>query len=209
MIVKVCGMRDPDNIRAVEALGVDWMGFIFYSKSPRLAPCDAPAYLPSACRRVGVFVNASLEEIASRVRGYSLDMVQLHGSESPELCRQLSRLLPGVDLIKAMQVRSAEDLTRASEYSGAVSWLLFDTPTAGFGGSGKSFDWSLLAGYEGEVPFILSGGIGPDSVEAISSLRHPAFAGVDLNSRFETAPGLKDVDAVRAFIESLKEKIQS
>ena len=209
MIVKVCGMRDPDNIRAIEALGVDWMGFIFYRKSPRVAPDEAPDYLPAACRKVGVFVNSSIEEIVSRVRGYSLDMVQLHGNESPDLCRQLSRLLPRVDLIKAMQVRSAEDLTRASEYSGAVSWLLFDTPTAGFGGSGKSFDWSLLAGYEGEVPFILSGGIGPDSAEAISSLRHPAFAGVDLNSRFETAPGLKDVDAVRAFIESLKEKIQS
>lgn len=209
MIVKVCGMRDPDNIRGIEALGVDWMGFIFYSKSPRLAPIDAPAYLPSSCRRVGVFVNASIEEIASRVRGYSLDMVQLHGSESPDFCRQLSAQLPGVELIKAMQVRSSEDLTRASEYSGAVSWLLFDTPTAGYGGSGRNFDWSLLAGYEGKVPFMLSGGIGPDSVDAVSALRHPAFAGVDLNSRFETAPGLKDVDAVRSFIESLKEKIQS
>ncbi|MBQ0144267.1 MAG: phosphoribosylanthranilate isomerase, partial [Bacteroidales bacterium] len=134
MIVKVCGMRDPDNIRAIEALGVDWMGFIFYRKSPRVAPDEAPDYLPAACRKVGVFVNSSIEEIVSRVRGYSLDMVQLHGNESPDFCRQLSRLLPGVDLIKAMQVRSAEDLTRASEYSGAVSWLLFDTPTAGYGG---------------------------------------------------------------------------
>lgn len=209
MIVKVCGMRDPDNIRGIESLGVDWMGFIFYRKSPRVAPDEAPDYLPAACRKVGVFVNSSIEEIVSRVRGYSLDMVQLHGSESPDFCRQLSAQLPGVELIKAMQVRSSEDLTRASEYSDAVSWLLFDTPTAGYGGSGRNFDWSLLARYEGKVPFMLSGGIGPDSVDAVSALRHPAFAGVDLNSRFETAPGLKDVDAVRSFIESLKEKIQS
>jgi phosphoribosylanthranilate isomerase len=132
-----------------------------------------------------------------------LDYLQLHGEESPELCHALQKR--GYPLIKAFPVATANDLQRTEAYEGQAAYFLFDTKCEGYGGSGQTFDWSLLAAYRGRTPFLLSGGIRPDSLEAIRRFRHPRFAGIDLNSGFETAPGLKDTARLAPFIRSLRQ----
>lgn len=197
-MIKVCGMRDADNIREVEALGIDMMGFIFYPRSRRYVG-EVPAYMPQHCRRVGVFVNADRDTILRHVEAFGLDMVQLHGDESPAFCASLH----GLSLIKAVH---ASALSEAYAYEGLVDYLLFETPCAGYGGSGEQFDWSLLAGYGGHTPFLLSGGIAPADASRVRAFRHPRFAGIDLNSRFEIAPGIKDAGSLRRFIaETVKQ----
>lgn len=202
MIVKVCGMREPRNIRAVEQTGADLMGFIFHPKSPRYVAAR-PEYLPTAQRRVGVFVNAPIDDILGKAREYSLDYIQLHGDESPEFCRALKD--EGLRVIRALGIASAADAERAADYAMA-DLLLFDTKTPQRGGSGRRFDWDALAAYSGDVPFLLSGGITPQSADDILAFTHPRFAGIDINSGFETAPALKDAEAIRLFIQKLKGK---
>lgn len=201
MIVKVCGMRLAENIRAVEAAGADWIGFICYSRSPRFV-AGIPAYLPRQCKRVGVFVNETVEQMVARAKELQLDYLQLHGAESPDTCRILHRL--GFRLIKAFAPKCAFDFEPTTVYAPYCDYLLFDTPCTGFGGSGKTFDWALLSHYTGETPFLLSGGIRPESLNDLLSFRHPRWAGVDLNSGFESSPGMKDAQALKAFIRQLK-----
>lgn len=208
MLIKVCGMREAENIRQVEALGIDWMGFIFYPRSPRFvgevlgevpivgAVCESPV------RKVGVFVNASPEEMMEAAQKYKLDYLQLHGNESPDDCYALQKR--GFALIKAFSIASEEDLEKTKEYEGRVDYFLFDTKCEGYGGSGKQFDWSVLAAYKGSTPFLLSGGIRPESLEALRHFHHPRLAGLDLNSGFETAPGMKDVAKLKGFVEEVK-----
>ncbi len=207
MIIKVCGMREADNIRAVEALGADWMGFIFHPRSPRFVD-QRPAYLPSRCRRVGVFVNATPDSIADHVSRYGLGGVQLHGDETPLFCRTLRPMLPpDCRIVKAIGAGSPADIDRALSYTTAdCDYLLFDTACATHGGSGTAFDWSVLARYpeHDAVPFLLSGGIGPQSLPALLTLHHPLWAGVDLNSRFELSPGRKDTAALAPFISAIR-----
>lgn len=221
MIIKVCGMRDADNIRAVKESGVDWMGFIFWPDSPRYVQQISsragiiPDYssltdLDTLPKRVGVFVDDMPQNIVTRVVNYQLDIVQLHGNESPVMIDNLRRTLdpdihPGIEIMKALSISSAEDLQRYHDYVGHVDYFLFDTKTPLVGGSGKQFDWSVLDGYDGDVPFLLSGGIGPDDVERVKSLSHPKLLGIDLNSRFETAPAMKDVELLRQFVAAVKE----
>lgn len=204
MIIKVCGMRDADNIREVESLGVDWMGFIFYGSSSRFVD-ECPSYLPEHCQRVGVFVNSPEEEIILRTQEFGLHYVQLHGDESPAFCRHLRSVLP-VDLgiIKMMGISSESDMGATASYAPYVDYFLFESPCASYGGSGKKFDWTLLKHYEGETPFILTGGIGPGDAGEIMELSHPRFSGIDLNSRFETSPGLKNPDQLRQFIKTIR-----
>lgn len=207
MTFKVCGMRDPENIRALEATGlVDWMGFIFYGKSPRFVGSEPPAYLP-ACPKVGVFVNPTVDYVRTMVPRFGLRLVQLHGNESPEFCKEVSEQVPDVCVIKAFSISSEADLEKALEYESVVDGFLFDTPTSGYGGSGKYFDWKLIEGYHGHIPFLLSGGIGPDSLDALSKFSHPLWYGIDLNSRFETAPAMKDVEALKEFLLAVREKL--
>ena len=201
MIVKVCGMSDAVNIRLAEQLNIDWMGFIFYPPSPRYVE-RRPDYLPQRQRRVGVFVNADEAFILSRISLFGLQLLQLHGHETPQQCRAL-REISGLPLIKAFSVKSAADVAETRHYEGAADYFLFDTPTPGVGGSGQSFDHSLLDHYTGATPFLLSGGLGPDSVSHILALRHPRMAGIDLNSRFETAPGIKSIHRLQQFLQSL------
>ena len=200
MIIKVCGMREPENIRAIENTGADWIGFICYERSPRFV-ADTPAYLPRHAKRVGVFVNAGFDTITARAEALRLDYVQLHGTESPELCLELR--CHGFHLIKAFAPRTPADLKQTIPYLPLCDYLLFDTPSAGHGGSGKAFDWSLLRFYLGDVPFLLSGGICPESLEALRRFHHPQWAGIDLNSGFETAPGIKDAEKLKKFIERI------
>lgn len=202
MIIKVCGMRDGDNIREVEQLSIDWMGFIFYPKSSRYVS-EVPAYLPTKCKRVGVFVDASTDEITKKIHDFSLDAIQLHGNESTEQIFHLLSLTSHLSIIKAFNIATAEDLKSTASYTGLADYFLFDTKGASVGGNGEKFDWSVLDSYEGETPFLLSGGIGPDDAARVSSFRHPKCAGIDLNSKFESSPAYKDVTTLSRFLNEI------
>lgn len=199
MIVKVCGMRDAENIRQLEALGIDWMGMIFWPKSKRYVSTP-PVYLPQHVRKVGVFVDASLDAIRQYVEDYQLDIIQLHGQESPETLKALKPL----KLIKAFNIATPEDLQKTVAYEGLADYFLFDTKGKSVGGNGEKFDWSVLDSYQGETPFLLSGGIGSEDAQDIKSFHHPKCIGIDLNSRFETEPGLKDITKLKQFLEAIR-----
>ena len=207
MLVKVCGMREPGNIEKVAQLGVDMMGFIFYPKSPRFASQSVArtAADKNVCR-VGVFVNESVELISDKILQFDLDAVQLHGNESRELCEQLHEQNGLLKVIKAISVSTVRDIQKYKEYVGAVDYFLFDTKCKTVGGSGQQFDWQVLENYDGDVPFILSGGIGPEDVERIRNFHHPKCIGIDLNSKFEMEPGLKDVEKLKTFLENIENK---
>ena len=199
MIVKVCGMRNAENIRQLEALGIDWMGMIFWPKSKRYVSTP-PVYLPQHVRKVGVFVDASLDAIRQHVEDYQLDIIQLHGQESPETLKALKPL----KLIKAFNIATPEDLQKTVAYEGLADYFLFDTKGKSVGGNGEKFDWSVLDSYQGETPFLLSGGIGSEDAQDIKSFHHPKCIGIDLNSRFETEPGLKDITKLKQFLEAIR-----
>ena len=191
-------MRDAENIREVEALGIDLMGFIFWPKSSRYVS-HCPSYLPNNVKRVGVFVDEDIEEVKHIAHDYALDFIQLHGSESPEYCT----MLKGHHLIKAFNIATKEDFTKAKAYEGLVDYFLFDTKGKSVGGNGEKFDWSVLIAYDGDTSFLLSGGIGSHDAEHVKAFQHPKCIGIDLNSRFEIAPGLKDVNKLKDFIKEL------
>jgi len=195
-------MTEADNIRAVEALGVDLIGFIFYERSSRRVRA-IPSYLPEKAGRVGVFVDAGRDEILRRHEQFRFDYIQLHGSESPEFCRQL-RERDGLKVIKAFGIADEDVRESVNGYENACDLFLFDTRTSGYGGSGRCFDWKLMDSYEEKTPFLLSGGIGPESLQNLRRFRHPLLAGYDLNSRFETSPGIKDSTMLEAFLNELK-----
>jgi phosphoribosylanthranilate isomerase len=199
MKVKVCGMRDAENIRQVEALGIDMMGFIFWPKSSRYVS-ERPEYLPTMCKRVGVFVDEDVENIVKTADDYALDFIQLHGHESPEQISHLLLPTSHLSIIKAFNIATKEDLEATVPYEGLVDYFLFDTKGPSVGGNGEKFDWSVLEAYEGDTPFLLSGGIGPDDAERIKSFHHPKCIGIDLNSRFEIEPGIKDIVKLKKFL---------
>ena len=191
-------MREANNIREIEALGIDMMGLIFWPKSSRYVS-EKPDYLPIYCKRVGVFVDEDIEQVKRTADEYQLDMIQLHGHEHPDYIRQLS----GWKVIKAFNTATAADFALTEAYEGVADTFLFDTKGKSVGGNGEKFDWSVLSEYRGETPFLLSGGISADDAADIRSISHPQLAGIDLNSRFETAPALKDVEKLRRFIADL------
>ena len=191
-------MREAENIREVEALGIDLMGFIFWEKSSRYIS-KRPAYLPTKCKRVGVFVDEDIESVKRIADDYALDYIQLHGHESSDYCAQLQ----GLHLIKAISVSSRNDIATYKTYEGLVEYFLFDTKCPSVGGSGQQFDWNVLKDYVGETPFLLSGGIGPDDAARIRDFKHPKMMGIDLNSRFETEPGMKNVELLKQFLTQL------
>jgi phosphoribosylanthranilate isomerase len=203
MIIKVCGMRDAQNIREVESLRPDMMGFMCWSGSKRYVS-QKPGYLPDVCR-VGVFVNPTADEVVLKVRELGLNRIQLHGTETPELCRAIHKAT-GLPIMKAIQVDSADDFVQCNAFERAdgVDMFLFDTKSSGWGGSGRSFDWSLLDSYDGRKPFILAGGIGPGAEERLAEIEHPLFRGIDLNSQFETEPALKEINKLSVFINNIR-----
>ena len=209
-IIKVCGMRDTENIRAVDGLPVDLMGFIFWPKSSRYVS-ERPSYLPTKCKRVGVFVDATIDDIKQKIEEYRLDFVQLHGHESPDYIHQLRSLCgDSIAIIKAISVSSRDDIATYKGYEGIVDYFLFDTKAQLPGGNGQQFDWSVLAAYDGNTPFLLSGGIGPNDAERLRAFHcSPCFstglcAGIDLNSRFAVAPALKDINKLKEFIKKVR-----
>ena len=203
MIIKVCGMREADNIREVEMLGIDMMGFIFWPKSSRFAS-QRPDYLPKNVKRVGVFVDEDPEQVKRLADDYDLDYIQLHGQESPSYIFQLG----GLHIIKVFNISTAEDLLQAQPYEGIVDYFLFDAKGKSVGGNGEKFNWDVLSAYNGSTPFLLSGGIGLDDATNVKAFHHPKCIGIDLNSRFELAPGLKDVAKLKEFIFNLNKIIE-
>lgn len=204
MIVKVCGMRDADNIRQIDELGtIDWMGFIFYPRSPRNVEY-LPTYLPKHCQRVGVFVNESKEAVIHRQRTFGLDFIQLHGNETPQYCCEMRSY---AQVIKTIQIASEADLSQSqlTPYEDCIDYFLFETKTSLYGGSGKQFNWDILQHYEGVIPFLITGGIGSEDVEKVKAFRHPLFRGIDINSQFELAPALKDTEQINKFVKQLKQ----
>lgn len=211
-------MRDADNIRDISALGVDMIGLIFYSPSPRYVQQFSsgagiiPDYAPDMGKtplRVGVFVDDMPQNIVTRVYNYKLDYIQLHGNEPRETLENLRATIdpdikPKIKIIKAISVSSAEGIKKYKEYVGAADLFLFDTKCKTVGGSGEQFDWQVLQAYDGDVPFLLSGGIGPDDAERIKNFHHPKCIGIDLNSKFEIEPALKDVEKLKQFLVKVK-----
>lgn len=193
-------MKYPDNINDLAQLPIDFMGMIFYEKSPRFAGDDL-LETSSTKKRVGVFVDADITNITEKAERYKLDFIQLHGNESAELCGIVSKIKP---VIKAFSIARKEDFEKTKDYENICSFFLFDTKTPNYGGSGQKFDWEILNNYTGNTPFLLSGGISADDAKAIQAIDHPQFRGVDLNSRFETEPGLKDIQLLEKFIKELR-----
>ena len=227
MKIKVCGMREAQNIEDVMALDIDMIGFIFYPKSsryvseisshagiiPDMASIDIKRHkAENAARKikkVGVFVDDMPQNIVTRVYNYELDYIQLHGSETVTYIDNLRRTLvpdiaPDIKIIKAISIREADDVKRWRRYEGHIDMLLFDTKCDTAGGSGKKFEWELLKQYDGNIPFILSGGISPDDAEEVRAFRHPQCIGIDINSCFETGPALKDIPLLRTFITAVR-----
>lgn len=207
MLVKVCGMRNLENIEKVAGLKPDFMGFIFYPKSKRLVDALEPGMLSSKLftniKKTGVFVNALISEVFLQVDKYELNYVQLHGNEAPEYCEEVKSM--NMPVIKAFNIDEAFDFETLKGYQAVVDYFLFDTKADNIpGGSGKKFNWDILKRYQLDTPFLLSGGIGPDDAAVVAEVNHPQMAGVDINSKFEIEPALKDVEKVKGFIEAVR-----
>ena len=216
MNIKVCGLKSEENINALKQFDIDWMGFIFYKDSPRdvsneqhLKTLLLDENWQSEIKKVGVFVNMRIHDILHYVHDYHLDYVQLHGNESPEYCQELNSLwsmssMRKAKIIKAFSIGSAEDFKNVQLYERHCAYFLFDTKGEQAGGNGVTFDWDLLDHYQGITPFILSGGISKTEIPTIKKLTAPQLFGVDINSKFETAPAQKDVKLVKSFAQMLK-----
>lgn len=204
--IKVCGMTDPGNIQQIAALMPDFMGFIFYSHSKRYVGNSPPESLcndiPPGIIKTGVFVNTQPSEIIDTMKRYKLDMAQLHGNEPVSECERLKN--NNVALSKAFGIDNKFDFSVLRDYSDLCDYFLFDTGTTAHGGSGKKFDWRKIYEYKNEKQFFLSGGIGPEDISIIKNMRLEYLFAVDINSRFEISPGLKDIDEVKEFIEELR-----
>lgn len=204
MKLKVCGMRAPENIKALSALTPDYMGFIFWAPSSRYVETTTPE-LPSAIKKTGVFVDASVDYIQSMVLQHKLQAVQLHGEETPQYCALVQDF--GVEVIKAFSIKDSFDFSQLEPYETSCDFFLFDTKGELPGGNGYGFDWSLLTNYPSQKPFFLSGGIGLEHTPQIKALLNtdlPLHA-IDVNSKFELAPALKNIDALTQFKNELYE----
>ena len=195
-------MREKDNITALVSLQPDYMGFIFWELSKRYCK-DIPKDIPKHIKKVGVFVDETKEEIISKIETFGLDVIQLHGEESPQQC---AALLPHCEVMKAFSVGPHFDFKTVGPYQGHCTYFLFDTLGPLPGGNGKAFDWALLKNYKLNTPFFLSGGIGLGHVNAITEIRKlnlPIHA-LDINSKFEIEPGLKSLDDIKTFKKQLQ-----
>lgn len=200
MIVKVCGITNEEQLVDLIEFGVDMVGLNFYPESKRFI--SEPILSPMAItKRVGVFVNPSPEEIALKIFEHKLDMIQLHGDESPEFCLQVAEQRP---VIKAFGVNEVFSFDKVKDFTNCADYFLFDNKTPGYGGSGNKFDWGKLMEYKGKIPFLLSGGIKPNDISEILKINHPALAGIDINSGFESRPGIKDLNAIKEMMKLIR-----
>ncbi|MBF9237970.1 phosphoribosylanthranilate isomerase [Hymenobacter sp. BT683] len=206
LLVKVCGMRDAAALAEVAALKPDFLGFIFAPASPRfvgdvLAPAQVQA-LPASIWKVGVFVNETTETMLATAARFGLGAVQLHGQETPAQCEELNEA--GLLVMKAFSVGKSVDFDALMPYVPHCDFFLFDTKGAAPGGNGAVFDWDLLKHYHLPVPYFLAGGLGVEHAAELVTLQLPGLVGVDLNSRFETAPGVKDARRVGQMLAALR-----
>jgi phosphoribosylanthranilate isomerase len=212
MRIKVCGMTSTEQVLQLDEMGVEFAGFIYYPKSPRYVYRFMPRpeikkIKGKGINKVGVFVNATVEEVLSAVDDCGLYIVQLHGDETPKYCEKIANY---VTVVKAFRLREDDNvLWKVKDYMDIADMFLFDTEGANYGGTGKKFDWNTLKGLNIGKPFFLSGGIGPDDIEKLQELTQDPVAkdlfSIDVNSRFETSPGIKDMDKLREFIAAVKQ----
>ncbi|HVG14754.1 MAG TPA: phosphoribosylanthranilate isomerase [Chitinophagaceae bacterium] len=205
MKIKVCGITRLEQLQSLENSGVDFAGMIFYEGSKRFVgeklTNDKAEVKKLKIQKVGVFVNEEVEKIEELVAGYGLDYVQLHGDESVLFCKEVEAFVP---VIKAIRIGPAKNIGgELDAFKDACSYILFDTDSKGYGGTGQRFDWSILKDTRMRQPFFLSGGIGPDDVAELKGFDHPHLFAVDINSRFEVEPGVKDLDKVNEFIDKM------
>lgn len=206
MKLKICGMKYPENILEVGALLPDYMGFIFWEKSARHFNGIIPG-LPKSIQKVGVFVNATLEEILEKIEKNDLQAVQLHGEESVDFCETLKKKIPKeMEVIKVFSILDTFDFAALKPYEPVCDYFLFDTKGKLPGGNGSTFDWKVLEKYPSSKPFFLSGGIGIEEMEAVNEILKtnlPVYA-IDVNSKFEIEPGLKNIELLSSFKNNLK-----
>jgi len=204
MKLKVCGMREKNNIISLTDLKPNYIGFIFWISSTRYVDQSTPS-LPEAIKKTGVFVDATIDFIQSMVQNHQLKAVQLHGEETPDYCSIIQKF--GVEVIKSFSIKDQFDYNKINIYEDYCDYYLFDTKGKLPGGNGYAFDWTLLNAYPSEKPFFLSGGIGPNELIKIKDLINtslPLYA-IDVNSKFEYSPGLKNIDLIRQFKKQLDE----
>lgn len=210
MRIKVCGMTQMDQVEQLPGLGATFAGFIFYPKSPRYVfrhMTSAQLKKVNTINKVGVFVNASVEEVLLMVDECRLHMVQLHGDESPKYCE---RIADYVSVVKAFRLSDNDSIEwMVNPYMDVCDMFMFDTMGAGYGGTGKKFDWNILKGSNIGKPFFLSGGIQPEDTNSLKEFHQEPVAkalfAIDINSKFESAPGIKQMDKVAKFINELKD----
>ena len=200
--IKVCGMRDADNIQQLFKLPIDYIGFIFYPKSARFIAEKPDVSIPSSIKKVGVFVNSSKEEITAKIKEFDLQVVQLHGDESPEFCQEIKAL--GVETFKAFGIDEEFDWATIVTYEGKVDYFLFDTKSKQYGGTGQTFNWKKLKDYPYNTPYWLSGGISLENIEEAANFQDNKLYGLDLNSKFEIEPGLKNIQSLTQAISIIK-----
>jgi len=204
--LKICGMKFAANIAAVAGLKPDYLGFIFYDKSPRYisdVSAELIKYVPSEVKTVGVFVDEDLEIVKKKINLYQLKAVQLHGSEAPEYCAELKTNFNNLEVIKAFGLDEDFDFSILDPYENEVDFFLFDTKTKAHGGSGKTFDWEILNNYTLDEPYFLSGGIDLEHVDAVLGINDERLYALDINSRFEIEPGVKDVEKIKELVANL------
>ena len=214
MNIKVCGITQFKQLQQLEALNIDYAGLIFYKDSPRyMGDKITGKQIKDAdfdIKKVGVFVNPGYSELLDAIDEYGLDIVQLHGNETPEMCEELSA---EVEVIKAFRIAGDESIDideMVAPYDAVCDFYLFDTAglKESFGGTGQQFDWAILKKAKIEKPFFLSGGIGPDDAQKVKAFNHPDFFAIDVNSKFEIAPGVKDMAAILKFLQGLNKLMQ-
>jgi phosphoribosylanthranilate isomerase len=205
--LKICGMKETENITEISTLQPDYLGFIFWEKSKRNMTLDVIPELPETIKKVGVFVDASIQEIAAKINQYQLDVIQLHGNESVIFCRNVKKL--GVEVIKVFSMNSNFNFSLVKEYVLVVDYFLFDTKGKLPGGNGVTFDWKILENYHCDTPYFLSGGIGTTEIDGLKEfLKSPAAKkcyAIDVNSRFEKKPGIKNKIKLQKFKKLLYE----
>lgn len=204
MKVKVCGLTVSENIQAADLLGADYLGFIYYSKSKRFSSILKEDIEACRAKKVGVFVNSPLSDVLEQINKSALDVIQLHGEESVQYCKELRKYNQEVELIKAIPIQDKRSLKQVEPYLDVANYLLFDTACLSRGGSGMKFDWTILDEYKGTLPFFLSGGLDVEDVMCLKKWKHPFLYGVDINSRFEIKPGVKDINVLNTFIKKLR-----
>lgn len=206
--IKICGMRFPENIIEIASLRPDYFGFIFYTKSPRFFDGQIPK-IDGSIQKVGVFVNATLDEIEEKVKQYELDIVQLHGEESAEFCHLVQQ--KKIKVIKAFSIDNGFDFRELHYFHDCCNYFLFDTKGINHGGNGMNFDWTILQNYHLDKPYFLSGGIGLENLSDVNVFLTQPYAkhcvAIDCNSKLESFAGMKSVIKVKEFINAFKSRL--